>query len=321
MNKNGSYHYEWDIGSPGIFTDVFTYTLKDNDGSLSHATITINISPNAGGGLTATSGLILMNDSGTGSDTFIVSAPEQLNASEPVSGTGEAATADILRIAGTGAYDLAASHVTNIDALVLSKNAAGSSIIVGDTMVSTADFNKDGAGGDLQISAVPMSGEVTIDASSLTGSNHIVVDSLNFGGNDIFKGGAGDDTLTGGAGSDTLTGGAGADHFKYISTSDGGTFANPLGADHIVDFNAAQGDVIDILGAAFGNIAPGANVAAIFGSSAGDTFGSPAEQFHYNTETHTLLYDSNGSDTGGVQTTLAVFDNHAIVAATNIHVI
>ena len=94
-----------------------------------------------------------------------------------------------------------------------------------------------------------------------------------------------------------------------------------MGADHIVDFNAAQGDVIDILGAAFGNLAPGANLAAIFGSSASDTFGSPAEQFHYNTETHTLLYDSNGSGTGGVQTTLAVFDNHAIVAATNIHVI
>ena len=60
------------------------------------------------------------------------------------------------RIAGAGAYDLAASHVTNIDALVLSKNAAGSSIVVGDSVVSTADFNKDGVGGDLQISKFPV---------------------------------------------------------------------------------------------------------------------------------------------------------------------
>src|SRR4029077_19778514 len=148
-----------------------------------------------------------------------------------------------------------------------------------------------------------------------------VTAGTDLGGDDVFKGGAGEDTLAGGKGSDTLTGGAGADHLKYISTSDGGMFANPLGADHIVDFNAAQGDVIDILGAAFGNLAPGTSMAAIFGSSAGDAFGSSAERFHYNTEAHTLLYDSNGSDAGGVQATLAVFDNHAIVAATNIHVI
>ncbi len=211
---------------------------------------------------------------------------------------------------------------SNIDQLVLSANAAGAAIILGDAMVSGADYNKDGIGGDLFISAsAPLTSGVTIDASALTKASHIVMDGLNFDGNDVLKGGVGDDILAGGKGSDTLTGGAGADHFKFMSTADGGTIADQSKADHILDFNAAEGDVIEILGAAFGNLAAGTNVAAIFGSGANDNFGSSAERFHYNTATHTLLYDSNGSNAGGVQAALAVFDEHAIVAATNIHIV
>ena len=78
------------------------------------------------------------------------------------------------------------------------------------------------------------------------------------------------------------------------------------GADRILDFNAAEGDVIDILGGAFGNLAKGTDISAIFGSGASDTFGSSSERFHYDTATHTLLYNENGSNAGGVQVSLAV---------------
>ncbi len=67
------------------------------------------------------------------------------------------------------------------------------------------------------------------------------------GGNDVLNGGNGDDvilgqegndTIAGGAGNDTVWGGSGADTFVFHSANEG--------TDHIMDFNAAQGDKIDI---------------------------------------------------------------------------
>ena len=348
LEADGHFDYLENDQNSDNQTDLFTYTTRDADGSISFALITVNIGTvirhGSGVGFAANSNISIdvqpaSTDTsaanhpltaGTdhltgdiGSDNiFTVTAVGQLNAGDLIHGTGDAATTDTLRLEAAGNYDLVKSDVTNINSLVLGNNAAGSNIVVGDSVVATADFNKDGVGGDLQVSAKsPLADGVIINASSLTGSNHIVVDGLNLNGNDAIKGGAGDDILAGGKGSDTLTGGAGANHFQYNSPLDGGTITNQAGTDHIVDFNAAKGDVIDILGAAFGNLAPNTNVAAIFGSSGNDTFASPAELLHFNTSTHTLLYDSNGSAAGGVQAALAVFDNHAIVAATNIHVV
>lgn len=57
-------------------------------------------------------------------------------------------------------------------------------------------------------------------------------------GDDTLIGGAGDDILIGGAGNNSLTGGAGADTFKWTK--------GDLGQDSITDFNASEGDVIDL---------------------------------------------------------------------------
>ncbi|KAA8995703.1 type I secretion C-terminal target domain-containing protein, partial [Affinibrenneria salicis] len=57
-------------------------------------------------------------------------------------------------------------------------------------------------------------------------------------GNDILNGGDGDDILIGGPGDNTLTGGAGADTFKWQ--------AGDVGHDVIKDFNASEGDKIDL---------------------------------------------------------------------------
>jgi beta-glucanase (GH16 family) len=56
-------------------------------------------------------------------------------------------------------------------------------------------------------------------------------------GDDLVTGGAGDDWLSGDRGDDTLTGGAGADVFH--------TFAD-AGIDRVTDFNAAEGDRIQL---------------------------------------------------------------------------
>ncbi|MHA6478870.1 retention module-containing protein [Stutzerimonas sp. KH-1] len=64
-------------------------------------------------------------------------------------------------------------------------------------------------------------------------------DTLNGGtGNDLLVGGAGDDILIGGLGDDQLTGGSGADTFTWN--------AGDLGKDSILDFNATEGDRIDL---------------------------------------------------------------------------
>lgn len=67
-------------------------------------------------------------------------------------------------------------------------------------------------------------------------------DGLNGGvGNDELNGGAGNDVVNGGLGIDTLRGGAGADMFVFTAAD-----SNFAGLDKIMDFNAVQGDRIDL---------------------------------------------------------------------------
>ncbi|MGC7902105.1 type I secretion C-terminal target domain-containing protein [Vibrio anguillarum] len=77
-----------------------------------------------------------------------------------------------------------------------------------------------------------------VGAQLLGGSGH---DHLEGGdGDDSLVGGGGNDTLIGGLGADILTGGSGADIFKWtLDTVDEQT-------DTITDFNAGEGDVIDL---------------------------------------------------------------------------
>jgi serralysin len=64
------------------------------------------------------------------------------------------------------------------------------------------------------------------------------------GAADVILGGNGNDTLVGGPGPDRLTGGRGADRFVYLSTAD--SRPRKSKRDTIRDFNAAQGDLIDL---------------------------------------------------------------------------
>ncbi len=69
-------------------------------------------------------------------------------------------------------------------------------------------------------------------------------DTLDGGdGDDIIFGGAGDDILFGGLGDDILSGGLGADTFVY----DMSEFTDATN-DTILDFNAAEGDMLDLTG-------------------------------------------------------------------------
>ena len=140
---------------------------------------------------------------GLGSDTFVIGSSGDL-AGDHIDGTAEAATTDTLQLNGAGSYTLSTATITDIDEVSFHQNAAGFSLMVDNATVSTADADGNGITGDLKIDAsVAMTNGVTIDASALTGSNHIVVDGTNLGGNDTITGGAGNDVIDGGAGTDT----------------------------------------------------------------------------------------------------------------------
>lgn len=64
----------------------------------------------------------------------------------------------------------------------------------------------------------------------------------NLTGNDTLYGGSGNDILVGHSGADELIGGADADRFVYRVFNE----STPGMRDHIADFNAAEGDRIDL---------------------------------------------------------------------------
>jgi len=176
---------------------------------------------------------------GLGADTFFVGTVGHLAAGETIDGTAEAGTIDSLQLDDAGTYNLTTFGITNIDSIVLSENSVGFNVVVGDALVSTADENGDGTNGDLRFSAdISIAQPVTINASSLTGSNRIVVNGANLAGADTITGGAGADTFNGFNGADTIDGEAGSDTIALAGTSSG---LNSATDGQIVDVETVSG--------------------------------------------------------------------------------
>lgn len=185
-----------------------------------------------------------------------------------------------------------------------------------------------GAGTDLVIASVSytltanvenltLGGTGNINGSGNTLTNVLTGNAGNnllngAGGADTIMGGDGNDTLIGGAGADGLAGGAGLDAFRWNASTEGG--------DTIADFTAGE-DWLEFKAAGFGLVA-GSDVAAtghLAMNDAGSAIGAVA-QFIYNTLSHWLYWDSNGSGTGGV-VALAWFQNGATLSGADFHVI
>ena len=138
---------------------------------------------------------------------------------------------------------------------------------------------------------------------------------FGLGGNDTLSGGSGNDVLVGGTGNDTLTGGAGLDQFVFNLKTEG--------LDQIKDFSL--GDLIDFSHSAFGNglAASGANAGVLdpshfIANATGPT--NALQEFWFNTSTHTLYFDSNGSGAGG-QIAMAHLQNNYTLHNTDIHLV
>ena len=116
------------------------------------------------------------------------------------------------------------------------------------------------------------------------------------GGNDQIFGGEGDDLLFGGAGTDLLSGGAGADQFVYYVTSETGHVLGTF--DFITDFNAAQGDKINVSQMDSNKLVAGSQDWTFIGT--GDPFTAPG-QIGFGTDgtnTFIILNDGNNINDG-----------------------
>jgi VCBS repeat-containing protein/ELWxxDGT repeat protein len=118
------------------------------------------------------------------------------------------------------------------------RHAAGG--IVVDLGAGVASNDGDG-GHDILNSIEDVRGSDFDDKITGNGSDNYI---YGHAGNDIISTGLGNDLLVGGEGADTLTGGGGADQFKYNAASES-TLSH---LDVISDFNAAEGDTINLSG-------------------------------------------------------------------------
>jgi Ca2+-binding RTX toxin-like protein len=135
---------------------------------------------------------------------------------------------------------------------------------------------------------------------------------FGLGGNDTLSGGGGNNVFIGGTGNDSLIGGAGNDQFVFNATNEG--------LDQILKFHV--GDFIDFATAGFGSHLAGAsaNTGALdpshfVANATGPT--NSAQDFWFNTSSHTLYFDSNGSAPGG-QVAIAHLQNSYVLHSSDI---
>ena len=183
----------------------------------------------------------------------------------------------------------------------------------GDVASEQTVAGVDDGGNDAVVAAVSYTLGAFIERMSLSGYNAIN-GTGNASDNTISGNGAanklsgmdGNDWLRGGGGNDTLTGGAGADTF---------VFEHPGGAnglDHITDFVSGE-DKLNFHAGDFG-LTTGAVLT-------GDQFSDHGRvgtdgQFIYNTATHTLYWDADGTGPQGA-VSIAIFDNAVALHASD----
>jgi Ca2+-binding RTX toxin-like protein len=178
----------------------------------------------------------LLANSGAGGDA----AGDTFSSIENIIGS---AFADMLR-GDTGANTL--DGRSGNDTLI---GGAGADALIGGAGTDTADYSSSAAGVTVNLltgsgSGGDAQGDTLSGIENITGS--AFADTLTGdGGVNTLAGGLGADVLKGGAGNDTLSGGADNDTFVFDATAL--TPAQPGSAffDRILDYNRAEGDLLD----------------------------------------------------------------------------
>ena len=222
-------------------SEVVGYTLKDEDGDISSATLTLS----------------------TVDNTFVDNDANSIE-------IGTAGNDYIAGLAGNDTLTGNAGHdiILGGEGDDILYGNAGKDTLTGGVGVDTLhggdddDILKGGEGGDTLYGGTgsdTLKGEEGDDTlQGGTGNDTLQGgegnDTLDGGaGNDLLEGGIGDDTILGGTGIDTilggrgddiLTGGTGGDIFKWIANEQGSAL-NPA-KDSITDFSSVDGDKLDL---------------------------------------------------------------------------
>lgn len=193
-------------------------------------------------GQPANSNSLVIEKAGGVHDLVLWAEPDIWNeiANKPIAVTAKQTTIDFGRLVDVTVYDPLVSDRP----IARYENVTGAKIALSDhPVVIEVSGAADG----------PLAGSTHFDpALWLTGGAAADViagqsndDTLKgMAGNDRIDGGAGDDTLIGGVGADRLVGGSGADFFLFQTVGESRIAAT--GRDEIVDFNAAEGDRLDL---------------------------------------------------------------------------
>lgn len=162
---------------------------------------------------------------GTGNDTYLVTSGDTV---EEQNGEG------VDTVQTDGSYRLG-NNVENLDMQDPAAAPAGAMAISAARASSTGVGN--GMGNRMDGNSIANTLKGLDGADRLSGENG---DDRLYGGDgrDRLDGGRGSDLLIGGGGKDMLTGGRGGDTFQFTALTDRG--------DTIRDFNAADGDLIDL---------------------------------------------------------------------------
>ena len=131
-------------------------------------------------------------------------------------------------------------------------------------------------------------------------------------GEDVLYGGWGNDTIVGGEGSDSLWGGLGNDAFVFDSLT------TSSDADRIQDFRL--GDIIALDQDVFSGLGLGRLKAENFVSGEGAVAKDANDLLIFDTATHTLSYDADGSGSGAA-IVIATMENDYDLSTTDFLVI
>ncbi|WP_157910882.1 beta strand repeat-containing protein [Vulcanococcus limneticus] len=276
---NGTYTYTPPVNPTSSISESIGFTLVDQDGDTSSASLGININlagtsalvvrddriltNQTGSAISIPKWTLLANDTGGVGVTDLSAVSDALSGSVAISGTNVNFTDNAGADGGTFAYTNTTGTQSASGNVELIRSTSGTingtyrdEVLIGRD--ANADTLNGGDGNDVLLSL---------------GGN----DRLDGGfGADILDGGAGNDTIIGGLGSDTITSGLGNDQFVYIKGE-----GNSAARDIITDF------------------ANGADTIVIQGNNINRVVVSPAVVTG-STNTYTITVDYSTS--GGFQT-------------------
>ncbi|NBT48548.1 MAG: calcium-binding protein [Actinobacteria bacterium] len=248
-----------------------------------------------------------------------------LTGSDNLSGTGNELSNTIVGNYGNNVLDGGAGNDTlegnsGNDTLIgglgndVMKGGAGNDTYYVD---STGDTITDTIGTDTVFASISYTLGTNLENLTLTGT-----DALTGIGNtykNTIIGNAGNNVLDGMGGTDSLTGGAGADTFRFSTRPNFGAST----ADHITDFKASEGDLLQISKSVFGLASDAtATVTTVSSATELSTALGSATTFVYDSSNGNLYWNQNGIKSGfGSGGIFAVLDNHSALSSSNISLV